>query len=78
MSICTQVTENSKCIPNILLLFLLFPYRRKPKGTIVLGSVCLSVSHIKILSCPDFFFDVFYYIDLIFEIQLLRKKKKLY
>jgi hypothetical protein len=44
---------------------------------LVLGSVCPSiVCHIKILSCPDFFFDVFYYIDLIFEIQLLRKKKE--
>ena len=34
-------------------------YRRKPKGTIVLGSVRLSVRHIKILSCPDFFFTSF-------------------
>ena len=30
------------------------PYRRKPKRTIVLGAVCPSVRHIKMLSCPDF------------------------
>ena len=39
-------------IPDTLLV----PYRRKPNGTIVLGSIRLSVRHIKILSCPDFFF----------------------
>ena len=36
-------------------MLLLVPYRQKPKGTIVLGSV----RHIKILSCPDFFFTSF-------------------
>ena len=35
---------------------LLIPYRRKPKGTMVLGSVRLSVTF---LSCPDFFFKSF-------------------
>jgi hypothetical protein len=39
--------------------FFLVPYRRKPKGTIVLGSVRLPVRHIKILSCPDFFLTSF-------------------
>ena len=38
----------------------------KPKGTIVLGSV----RHIKILSFPDFFFYVLWYIDLIFGMWL--------
>jgi hypothetical protein len=33
----------------------LVPYKRKPKGTIVLGSVRLSIRHIKILSFPTFF-----------------------
>jgi hypothetical protein len=49
----------------------LVPYQWKPKGTIVSGSVrtsvrpsvrpsvCPSVRHIKILSCPDFFFTSF-------------------
>jgi hypothetical protein len=41
------------------------PLPAKPKGTIVLGSVRRSVRHIKILSCPDFFFYVLWYIDLI-------------
>jgi hypothetical protein len=39
--------------------FFLVPYRRQPKGTIVLGSVRLPVRHIKILSCPDFFLTSF-------------------
>ena len=42
-----------------LLSCLLVPYRRKLKGTIVLGSVRLSVRHIKILSCPDYFLTSF-------------------
>jgi hypothetical protein len=46
------------------------PLPAKPKGTIVLGSVRRSVRHIKILSCPDFFFDVLWYIDLIFGMWL--------
>ena len=46
----------------------LVPYKRKPKGTIVLGSVRLSIRHIKILSFPTFFlrpliFGMWLYLD---------------
>ena len=52
---CVIKTWTAKDMYTLLLV----PYRRKPKGTIVLGSVRLSLRHIKILSCPDFFFTSF-------------------
>jgi hypothetical protein len=47
---------------EFLEVLFLVPYRRKPKGTIVLGSV----RHIKILSCPNFFFGrpLIYWLDI--------------